>query len=224
MRPGEPGVERRDAGLGAEPDDGGQERRLQRDAGGVEGARVTQASVGRQHQQGYPHTGAAEVGDGKVFEHRATRAGLASGDQDGPRREERHQLPEGQEGSHRPRDEYAHKGEQEGGGQHPHDRGSPDPRKIGEGEHENRDGNQRQSHKEEAREAVDPDAHAGSTAKSSALSRRSEEDESSHHADDGHAYDLHSGAHAQKVMPQAQEPAHRNGDRSGQGQERQESH
>ena len=70
-----------------------------------------------EHEQGDPHAGAAEVGDRQVRVHRAAHVRVAFRHQDRRRREQRHQLPEGQERGHIAGGEHADEREQKPGGE-----------------------------------------------------------------------------------------------------------
>ncbi len=175
----QPGVQRHQAGLGAEPDDrGDDDERLDAGALGGERRRVAHRSVVRQREHADPDAGAAEVGDRQVDEDGVADVGVAASHQDRGGRHQRHQLPAGEERGRVPRHHDADEGDQEqaargrpgrGCGRHP--RGSPARR--------SRAGTAitARVREEEAGEAVDPQRRVEAAAEGGAESRRPEQDE-----------------------------------------------
>ncbi len=185
----QPRVQRHEAGLGAEADQrGDRDERLgpaprRRQRGGI-----ADRAVALEDEERDPHPGAAEVGDRQVTVDRRPDRRVAPGDEDRGRRDDRHQLPQGEEGRHVARRQHPGERQQEPGGQR---RDPPRPGAAGEmvaGEHQRRDAGQRQHGEEESTQRIEPERRCDRAAKRAPGGGRPGQ-----HADPGGAEQRHPG-------------------------------
>ena len=104
-----------------------RDERLGAAARGRERRRVADRAVMLQDEQRDPDAGAAEVRDREVRVDGGTDRRVAFGDEDRGGGNERHQLPEGEEGDDVPRDQDAREREQERRHQRTEPRSALDP-------------------------------------------------------------------------------------------------